>query len=146
MPYRNSCIPYTQLLRQNMHTSTSSEPPGMSKYNSRLKGYAPLLGLPQEYLSHSREWGPPEPPLKTLCPIDHTKQRPRKKQRNDEGGHESPVNHSRCVNGMQVLFCSFNGNVFQVRICGYAQPFKACSLWRFSFRFHLTVMLSKMTN
>ena len=63
-------------------------------------------------MSLSRDWGP-EPLLKTLCPIDHTKRRPSKKQRGD---YVVPVIHSGSADGMQLIFGSFNGNVFQVRI------------------------------
>eukprot|EP00731_Ephydatia_muelleri_P031831 Em0023g338a len=81
-------------------------------------GMLPLPPSLLEYVSNSRNWDP-EPPLKILCPVDHTKQRPRKKQRGDNGGQSSVI-HSRSANEMQVLFCSFNGNLFQVPIDRHA--------------------------
>lgn len=72
-------------------------------------GTLPLPASLREYVSLSRDWGP-EPLLKTLCPVDHTKRRPSKKQRGD---YVVPVIHSGSADGMQLIFGSFNGNVFQ---------------------------------
>lgn len=79
-------------------------------------------------MAHYREWGPPEPLMKTLCPIDHSKEREKaeregenntkRKRRRDESArgnnHQPSFAHTLSLGGRRVLMCNFNGIMFQV--------------------------------
>ena len=83
-------------------------------------------------MSFHRDWGPPEPPIKTLCPIDRSKEAEGesedasgdngKKRRRHDGAannhnNQPPMAHAVSVNGRRVLLCNFNGIIFQVSRC-----------------------------
>ncbi len=87
-------------------------------------------------MAHYKKWGPPSPPVKTLCPIDHSKEQKKKNPVSDEEGgegsdgdvkggargrgsprqqnHNMPYAQPMNIDGRKVLICNFNGIYIQV--------------------------------
>lgn len=97
----------------------------------------------QDYVSYYKEWGIPQPAIKTLCPIDHTKGRARQHTEDNQSGGDDAVGGAKApgangqrdgvaralrgqrmqnmpyarpmnINGRRMLICNVNGVYFQV--------------------------------
>ena len=105
-------------------------------------------------MAHYRDWGPSSPPVKILCPIDHSKEKLdqsssedgqakaeaaasgdgdsgsgsngyRKGGARESGDGRMQYAHPMNINGRRMLICNINGIYFQV-LCPFFNQDKFC--------------------